>query len=53
MREVVQSQAKLGHGGIAGIEFDLRSRDEIPRLLKGLQFIYCTPEVREEVFGIL
>ncbi|MEA3341919.1 MAG: ISNCY family transposase [Chloroflexota bacterium] len=53
MREVVESQAKLGHVGIAEIEFDLRSRDEIPRLLKGLQFIYCTPEVRQEVFGIL
>ena len=53
MREVVESQAKLGHVGIAEIEFDLRSRDEIPALLKGLQFIYCAPEVREEVFGIL
>lgn len=53
MREVVQSQAKLGQVNIAEIEFDLRSRDEIPRLLMGLQFIYCNRAVRRKVFRIL
>jgi len=53
MREVVQSQAKLGQVNVAGIGFDLHLRDEIPRLLMGLQFIYCTPAVRRKVFRIL
>ncbi len=53
MRKVIEQQMKLGQVNISEIEFDLSSRDEIPRLLIGLQYIYCTPEVREEVFQIL
>ena len=53
MRKVKQMQMKLGEVNIADIEFDLRSRDEIPQLLMGLQHIWCTPEVRCKVFEIL
>lgn len=53
MRKVKQMQMKLGEVNIADIAFDLRSRDEIPKLLMGLQHIWCTPELRERVFGIL
>ncbi len=53
MRKVIEPQMKLGQVNISEIEFDLSSRDEIPRLLMGLQYIYCTPEVRKEVFQIL
>jgi hypothetical protein len=38
---------------LSGIEFDLKSRDDIPQLLKGLQYIFLTPSLREEVFRIL
>ena len=50
MRKVKEQQMKFGEVDIATVEFDLRSRDEIPKLLMGLQHIYCTPEIREEVF---
>jgi hypothetical protein len=53
MRKVTDSQLRLGAVHISRIQFDLRSRDEIPKLLMGLQYIYCTPEVRDEVFDIL
>jgi len=53
MRKVKEQQMKFGEVDIATVEFDLRSRDEIPKLLMGLQHIYCTPEIREEVFKIL
>lgn len=53
MRKVKEMQMKLGEVNIADIVFDLRSRDEIPKLLMGLQYIWCTPEVREKVFEIL
>ena len=53
MRKVIEPQRKLGQVDIAEIEFDLRSRDEIPRLLMGLQYIFCTREVRKKVFRIL
>ena len=53
MRKVKESQMKLGEVNIADIKFDLRSRDEIPKLLMGLQYIWCTPELRKNVFEIL
>ena len=53
MRSVKNNQMKFGQVNIADIKFDLRCRDEIPKLLMGLQYIYCTPDVREKVFKIL
>lgn len=53
MRKVKELQMKLGEVNIADIKFDLRSRDEIPKLLMGLQYIWCTAELREKVFEIL
>ena len=53
MRKVKEMQMKLGEVNLADIKFDLRSRDEIPQLLLGLQHIWCTPELREQVFAIL
>jgi len=53
MRKIIEQQMQLGAVDISQIRFDLRSRDEIPKLLQGLQYIYCTPELREEVFKIL
>ena len=53
MRKPIDPQMKLGAVDISQIKFDLRSRDEIPKLLMGLQHIYCTAEVKEEVFKIL
>ena len=53
MRKAIEPQIQFGQVDISKIEFDLRSRDEIPKLLMGLQYIYCTPEIRAEVFEIL
>ena len=53
MRKTIEQQLKIGETNIKSIEFDPRSRDEIPKLLKGLQYIYCTPEINEKVFAIL
>jgi IS5 family transposase len=53
MRQVQPQQCKLGETGIANLVLDPKSRDDIPPLLRGLQYIYVTPDVREEVFQIL
>ena len=53
MRKVIDVQMKLGEVDISLIKFDLRSRDEIPKLLMGLQAVYCNKEMREKVFEIL
>jgi len=43
----------FGQQNIASIRLDPKSRDDIPHILRGLQYIYITPEVRERVFSIL
>lgn len=53
MRKTIDPQMILGEVDVSKIEFDPRSRDDIPKLLKGLQYIYCTPKLREKVFKIL
>jgi len=43
----------FGQTPIDQIKIDMRSRDEIPKLLLGLQHIYCNPELRRGVFTVL
>ena len=53
MRKPFEPQISFGQVDISKIRFDSRSRDEIPKLLMGLQYVYCTPEIRREVFELL
>ena len=53
MRQVINPQMQFGEQDISAIEFDPKSRDDIPQILRGLQYIYITPELRERVFAIL
>ncbi len=53
MRQIIKPQLALGVVDIAAMHLDPRSRDDIPRLLRGLQYIYTQPQVREEVFTLL
>jgi hypothetical protein len=43
----------FGQTPIDQIKFDMRARDEIPKLLLGLQHVYCDQDLREKVFAIL
>jgi len=53
MRQRFEPQLQIGQVDIADIQFDLRSRDEIPKILIGLQHVFITPELREKAFEIL
>ena len=53
MREIIKRQMDLGEVDIGAIEISTKSRDDIPRLLRGLQHIYTTEALREDVFAIL
>jgi hypothetical protein len=53
MRKINEDQFIIGQVRIDEIKFDLRSRDEIPKLLMGLQYIYCHEEYRDKIFEIL
>jgi hypothetical protein len=53
MRKIIENQMQLGEVGISAIKFDLRSRDDIPKLLVGLQYIYSDTKIRNQIFEIL
>jgi IS5 family transposase len=53
MRQVIDPQLQLGEQDIAAIRLDAQSRNDIRQILRGLQYIYVTPELREQVFAIL
>lgn len=53
MRQIEPRQLQLEEIKIQDIVLDVKSRDDIPKILKGLQYIYSTPSVREDVFEIL
>jgi hypothetical protein len=53
MRDTFPAQRTIGQIEIADIKIDVRSRDDIPLILLGLQHIYCTEALREKVFEII
>ena len=53
MRTVTEPQFQLGEIDITHIKIDPRSRDDIPQLLRSLQYLYSDNTLREEIFQIL
>ena len=53
MRVVKNPQMQIGEVDISKIVFDPKSRDDMPKLLKELQYLYTNLETREEIFKIL
>ena len=53
MRHVRNPQMELGEIGIEDIRINLKSRDDIPALLLGLQHLYADEETRTRLFALL
>ena len=53
MRKKFEVQLELGQPAIEEVVLPTRSRDELPPLLKGLQWIFKTSELNEAIFEIL
>ena len=53
MRKCIEEQLRIGEVDIEDIQLDMRSRDEIPKILYGLIEIYKNEEMREKIFAIL
>ncbi|VAX11714.1 hypothetical protein MNBD_GAMMA25-2136 [hydrothermal vent metagenome] len=53
MRTATNFQLQLGELDITNIKFDPRSRDDIPQLLRGLQYLYSDNTLREKIFQVL
>lgn len=53
MRKKFDIQYELGCQPIERIEIPLKSRDELPAVLRALQYIYVTPELNKRIFALL
>jgi hypothetical protein len=53
MRVIQNNQMMIGEVSIKDIRLDAKSRDDIPQILQGLQYIYITDELRKKVFALL
>src|SRR5688572_8968003 len=53
MRRRFDVQLALGQVPIERVHIPLKSRDELPPILAGLQWIFQTPEINEQVFATL
>jgi len=53
MRKILHEQVQMGEMDIATVPIELDSRDEIPQLLRGLQYLYAAPALRRRIFTIL
>jgi transposase, IS5 family len=53
MRVVKNPQMQIGEVDITQIKLDPKSRDDIPQVLKGLQYLYTVLSVREAIFTLL
>ena len=53
MRVVQNEQMTIGEVDISKIAFNTKSRDDIPKILKGLQYVYTNPSLRSAIFELL
>jgi hypothetical protein len=53
MRQRFEQQMNFRTVAICGVKFPLKSRDELPPVLKALQYIFITPDLNKKVFSLL
>ena len=53
MRKIIEHQLEITQVPIPDIKINLQSRDEIPKILIGLQALFCDIESRTKIFKIL
>ena len=53
MRVVQNEQMTIGEVDISKITFNTKSRDDIPKILKGLQYVYTNSSLRSAIFELL
>jgi len=53
MRVVQNVQMQMGEVDVSKVRFDLKSRDDIPKILRGLQHLYIDLPLRTRLFELL
>jgi len=49
----LKSERQLGEIDISQVKIDAKSRDDIPQILRGLQYLYMDKDIREKLFVAL
>jgi hypothetical protein len=53
MRKTFEIQLRFGVMPIEDVKIPLKSRHEVPAILRALQAVYCNPKLNEKIFAIL
>lgn len=53
MRKILPEQVQMGEIDITAIEIELDNRDEIPQIIRGLQYLYTHEQIRKKIFKLL
>ena len=53
MRVVQNTQMQMGEVDVSNVRFNLKSRDDIPKILRGLQHLYIDLALRTRLFALL
>ena len=53
MRVVQNIQMRIGEVDVSKVKFDIKSRDDIPKILRGLQHLYIDLALRTKLFELL
>ena len=53
MRKIIEPQLEITQVPIHDIKINLQFRDEIPKILIGLQALFCDTDSRSKIFKIL
>jgi hypothetical protein len=53
MRKILREQVQMGQIDIKDVHIELNTRDEIPQLLRGLQYLYTNEMTRRKIFKVL
>ena len=53
MRVVQNVQMQIGEVDVSKVKFDLKSRDDLPKILRGLQHLYMDLPLRTQLFALL
>ena len=53
MRTVKNIQMKLGEVDVSHVKIDVKSRDDIPQILRGIQYLYINNKIRDKLFEAL
>ena len=53
MRQAIVRQGRLDGGGVVQVELNFNCRDELIPILRGLQHVYSTPTLRDEILKLV